>query len=65
LVIAAISGIVADKFFGAHANWSGLLAAVASSTWLHVLILIGALIVLRRVLIRLREPDTNPGLKQP
>jgi ubiquinone biosynthesis protein len=63
--IAAISGIIADKVFGVHASWSGLLAAVASSTWLHFLILVGALVVARRVLIRLREPDTNPGSRQP
>jgi hypothetical protein len=59
---APIAEFVAERWFARDIPWAGIVEWVVSLGWLHVFTLIAVLVLLRRVLIRLGEPDTRPDV---
>jgi len=60
ITIVLVADFVASTFFGVRLSWPGaVLDAIASSTWIKLVLLVGLLIVIRQLLVRLNEPD--PG----
>jgi ubiquinone biosynthesis protein len=65
VVILAGLGLVADflaeRWFGRQIPWSASLESVVSIGWFQIIILLVAVVIVRRVLIRVTAPDTNLG----
>lgn len=62
--IALVVEIVAERGFGIQLLWPWFLQTIGSYTWVQLGLLIIALIVLRRLLIRLNEPEANSGSRR-
>ena len=59
--LALIIEYSAARWFNVQILWSSILETVLSWGATQVIILVGALIIIRRVLIRMSEPDRTPG----
>jgi ubiquinone biosynthesis protein len=59
--VALIIDFVAQKVFGVYLSWQAFVQSVVSYTWFQFILLIIALILVRRVLVRLNEPEANLG----
>jgi predicted unusual protein kinase regulating ubiquinone biosynthesis (AarF/ABC1/UbiB family) len=59
--LALITEYSAQRWFGVRISWSGILETVLSWAATQAIILLGALVIIRRVLIRMNEPDRTPG----
>src|SRR5262249_8826530 len=60
VTLILVADFVASTFFGVRLSWPGaVLDAIASSTWINVGLLVGLLIVIRQLLVRLSQPDTD------
>ena len=59
--LALIAEYSAQRWFGVRISWSGIVETVLSWSATQAIILLGALVVIRRVLIRMSEPDRTPG----
>jgi ubiquinone biosynthesis protein len=60
IAIVLVAEFVAGTFFGVRLSWPiAVLDAIASSTWIKLVLLIGLLIVIRQVLTRLSEPESG------
>jgi ubiquinone biosynthesis protein len=59
--LALITEYAAQRWFGMRISWSGILETMLSWAATQAIILLGALVVIRRVLIRMSEPDRTPG----
>lgn len=62
--IALVVEIVAERGFGVQLLWPWFLQTIGSYTWVQLGLLVIALIVLRRLLIRLNEPEANSGSRR-
>jgi ubiquinone biosynthesis protein len=62
--LALIIEHVAERWFGVHISWSGILETVLSHGWVQIAVILGALVVIRRVLLRMNEPDRTPDAVQ-
>jgi hypothetical protein len=62
--IALVVEIVAERGFGIQLLWPWFLQTIGSYTWVQLGLLVIALIVLRRLLIRLNEPEANSGSRR-
>jgi ubiquinone biosynthesis protein len=61
IAIALVAEFVADTFFGVRIAWPvAVLDAIVSSAWLKFVLLLILLIVIRQVLVRMSEPDSEP-----
>jgi hypothetical protein len=49
--------ILAERLFGRQIPWSEVVSILANAGWLQILVLLIGVIVIRRILIRLNEPD--------
>jgi hypothetical protein len=49
--------ILAERLFGRQIAWSEVVSILANAGWLQIIVLLIGLIVIRRILIRLNEPD--------
>jgi ubiquinone biosynthesis protein len=58
--LAVAAEFVAERWFGRQIPWSAILEAAASVAWLQIILALAALVVLRRVLLRMNEPDKRP-----
>jgi len=58
--LALVADFSAERWFGTRISWSGILETALSSGWTQIVVLVGALVVIRRVLIRMNEPDRTP-----
>src|SRR5262249_52631885 len=58
--LALIIEHFAERWFGVHISWSGILETVLSHDWVQIALILGALLVIRRVLLRMNEPDSTP-----
>jgi ubiquinone biosynthesis protein len=58
--LALIAEYFADKWFSARISWSGILETALSYGWVQITVILGALVVIRRVLLRMNEPDRTP-----
>jgi ubiquinone biosynthesis protein len=59
VVIAGALGLVAETLFGQQIAWSAILDSVLSIGWLQIVILLVAVVIARRVLIRVSAPDRD------
>ena len=62
--IALVIDFVAQKVFGVYLSWQAFVQSVVTYTWFQFVLLIIALILVRRVLIRLNEPESNLGSRR-
>jgi ubiquinone biosynthesis protein len=62
--IALVVEIVAERGFGIQLLWPWFLQTIGSYIWVQLGLLVIALIVLRRLLIRLNEPEANSGSRR-
>ena len=62
--IALIVDFVAQKVFGVYLSWQAFVQSVVSYTWFQLILVIIALIIVRRVLVRLNEPESNLGSRR-
>src|SRR5262245_34059865 len=58
--IGVVAHFVARRWFGRQIDWSTVVETAASFGWLQILLLLAALVVIRRVLLRMNEPDRRP-----
>ena len=58
--IGVVADFVAQRWFGRQIDWSTVVETAASFGWLQILLLLAALVVIRRVLLRMNEPDRRP-----
>jgi ubiquinone biosynthesis protein len=59
--IALIANFVAKRWFGREIDWSPVWEAVTSFGWVQLLLVALILILIRRIVIRLNQPDTRPS----
>jgi ubiquinone biosynthesis protein len=52
-----VADVLARRWFGRQISWSAIPEAAASVGWFQIIILLGAVVIIRRVLIRTSEPD--------
>src|SRR5208282_5593055 len=60
LILAAlghVAELVADRCCGRKISWSAILESAASAVWFWVIVLFAAVVVIRRILMRVSEPD--------
>ncbi len=57
--IGLIADLIARRWFEREINWSALLERATTFGWLQLLIIVVLLIVLRRIILRLNQPDTR------
>ena len=62
--IALVVDFVAQKVFGVYLSWQAFVQSVVSYTWFQLILVIIALIIVRRVLVRLNEPESNLGSRR-
>jgi predicted unusual protein kinase regulating ubiquinone biosynthesis (AarF/ABC1/UbiB family) len=64
VVIAVGLGLMVDflatRWFGLRLSWPAIFEALASAWWVQLAVFIVALVVTRRVLVRMSEPDQRP-----
>jgi ubiquinone biosynthesis protein len=53
-------GLVADICCPQQISWSAILESAASSVWFGIVVLLAAVVIIRRILMRVREPDRQP-----
>jgi predicted unusual protein kinase regulating ubiquinone biosynthesis (AarF/ABC1/UbiB family) len=60
LGVAFIADFIAQRWFGRQITWAWLVETMASLGWIQVVFVVLALLFIRRILIRLSQPDTKP-----
>jgi ubiquinone biosynthesis protein len=58
--LGLVAQYAAERWFGRQIPWSEAVDAVASVWWLQIVLLVALLVIIRRILIRLMEPDRRP-----
>jgi hypothetical protein len=58
--LGLVAQYAAERWFGRQISWSEAVDAVASVWWLQIVLLVALLVIIRRILIRLMEPDRRP-----
>ena len=59
VAVGLVVDVVARRWFRADIDWSDLLSRATSFGWVQVLLIAAALVVIRRIIIRLNQPDTR------
>ena len=65
-VIVVIGGTVfavdyfAGRWYGREISWSGIVDSITSSLWFAAAVAFVALLLIRRILLRVNEPDHKP-----
>jgi ubiquinone biosynthesis protein len=57
--LGLIADLVARRWFGREIDWSSLLERVTTFGWAQLFIVVVVLIVIRRIILRLNQPDTR------
>lgn len=60
VALALVAEFISERWFGRSISWSAILEMVASVGWFQLVLLLAALIIIRRVLLRMNEPDRRP-----
>jgi predicted unusual protein kinase regulating ubiquinone biosynthesis (AarF/ABC1/UbiB family) len=58
--IGLIANFISQRWFGREISWSDVLAAASAIGWIQIPLIIIAIVVIRRLLIRMAEPDRQP-----
>jgi ubiquinone biosynthesis protein len=67
LIFVGIGGMVhvaADRLFHYSIPWTRIVEVVSSIAWLQVGALFGGLLLIRRLIIRMSQPDTKPDVER-
>ena len=59
--IALIANWVSQQWFGHEINWAPILERVSTFGWVQLALILVALVIIRRIVIRLNLPDTRLG----
>jgi hypothetical protein len=59
--IALIANFVSKRWFGREIDWSAIWEAATSFGWIQLLLVAVVLVLIRRIVIRLNQPDTKPS----
>ena len=65
-VVVVIGGTVfavdyfAGRWYGREISWSGIVDSITSSLWFAAAVAFVALLLIRRILLRVNEPDHKP-----
>jgi predicted unusual protein kinase regulating ubiquinone biosynthesis (AarF/ABC1/UbiB family) len=57
---ALVADFAARRWFGREISWAGIVDWITSFDWIYVVLIVVGLILVRRILIRLGEPDRKP-----
>jgi hypothetical protein len=57
--LGLIADLVARRWFNREIDWSYLLERVTTFGWVQLIIVVVVLIVIRRIILRLNQPDTR------
>jgi hypothetical protein len=57
--LGLIADLVARRWFNREIDWSSLLERVTTFGWVQLFIVVVVLIVIRRIILRLNQPDTR------
>jgi hypothetical protein len=57
--LGLIADLVARRWFNREIDWSYLLERVTTFGWVQLFIVVVVLIVIRRIILRLNQPDTR------
>ena len=58
--LIVIAEFIAERWFGRPLSWLDIAEWLTTFGWLQVLLLAVALVIVRRIHIRLNEPDRHP-----
>jgi predicted unusual protein kinase regulating ubiquinone biosynthesis (AarF/ABC1/UbiB family) len=58
--IALLANVISTRWFGHEINWSAVLGRATTFGWVQLLLILLALVVIRRIVIRLSMPDSKP-----
>lgn len=61
IAVGLIANNVSKRWFDHEIDWSSLREAATSFGWIQLLLLAISLVLIRRILIRLSQPDTKPS----
>jgi len=59
LGLGQLASVISRRWFRHEINWSDWLERGLSSGWMQLLLLLVSLVVIRRIIIRLNQPDTR------
>jgi ubiquinone biosynthesis protein len=57
--IGLVTELIARRWFGREIDWSSLFERVTTFGWVQLLLIVVILVVLRRIILRLNQPDTR------
>ena len=57
--IGLIAGVVSRRWFGREIDWSEWLDGMLNKGWVQLLLLGACLVIIRRIIIRLNQPDSR------
>ena len=58
--IGLIANLISQTWFARQISWTEALKAAAAIGWIQIPLLVIAIIIIRRLLIRMGEPDRQP-----
>ena len=58
--IGLVANLISQRWFARQISWTETLEAAAAIGWVQIPLLIIAIVVIRRLLIRMGEPDRQP-----
>jgi ubiquinone biosynthesis protein len=58
--VGLITDLISENWFGSQISWREILQKGATMGWIQIPVLIGALVIMRRLLVRMGEPDRQP-----
>jgi predicted unusual protein kinase regulating ubiquinone biosynthesis (AarF/ABC1/UbiB family) len=59
--VALLANFVSKRWFGREIDWSAIWEAATSFGWIQLLLVAVVLVLIRRIVIRLNQPDTKPS----
>jgi predicted unusual protein kinase regulating ubiquinone biosynthesis (AarF/ABC1/UbiB family) len=62
--IAVLANFIADNLFGRELPWRFIMEAIGSSIWLQLAFVLLGILFIRRLLIRMNEPDSKPDSRR-
>jgi ubiquinone biosynthesis protein len=57
--LCLIADVVARRWFAREIDWAGLLERITTFGWVQMLVIVALLVVVRRIILRLNQPDTR------
>ena len=58
--VGLITDLISENWFGRQISWREILQKGAAIGWIQIPVLIGVLVIMRRLLVRMGEPDRQP-----